>query len=93
MKFNGELSSEHSLIGGGPQETLLGMIEYLVQSNDAADCVKDDDRYKYIDDLTILEIISLSGVLIEFDCHHTVPSDIGVDQLYLPPGSFETQTT
>ena len=85
------MASEHSLIGGGPQGTLLGMIEYLVQSNDSADCVKDDDRYKFIDDLTILEIISLSGVLIEFDCNHTVPSDIGVDLLYLPPSSFETQ--
>ena len=79
VKFNGEISSEHSLIGGGPQGTLLGMIEYLVQSNDAADCVNDEDRYKYIDDLTILEMISLSGVLIEFDCYQTVPSDIGVD--------------
>ena len=81
------------IFGGGPQGTLLGMIEYLVQSNDAADCVNDEDRYKYVDDLTILEMISLSGVLIEFDCHYTVPSYIGVDQMYLPPAALQSKTT
>jgi hypothetical protein len=91
VKFNGKYSNEHSLIGGGPQGTLLGLIEYLVQSNDAADFVDAKDRFKYIDDLSILELIFLSGVLTEFDCYKTVPSDIGVDQLYLPPESFNTQ--
>ena len=28
------------LPGGGPQGTLLGLIEYFVQSNDNADCVE-----------------------------------------------------
>ena len=41
--------------------------------------------------LSILELIFLSGVLTEFDCYTTVPSDIGVDQLYLPPESYNTQ--
>ena len=91
VKFNGKYSQEHSLIGGGPQGTLLGLIEYLVQSNDAADFVDAKDRFKYIDDLSILELIFLSGVLTEFDCYTTVPSDIGVDQLYLPPESYNTQ--
>ena len=38
-----------------------------------------------------MELIFLSGVLTEFDCYTTVPSDIGVDQLYLPPESYNTQ--
>ena len=63
VKFNGKYSQEHSLIGGGPQGTLLGLIEYLVQSNDAADFIDAKDRFKYIDDLSILELIFLSGVL------------------------------
>jgi hypothetical protein len=37
VKFNGEMSQFLALIGGGPQCTLLGQIEYLVQSNDNAD--------------------------------------------------------
>ena len=89
VKFNGKISDEHSLIG--PQGTLLGLIKYLIQSNDAADCVSQEDRYKYIDDLSILELVFLSGVLTDFDCHRTVPSDIGVDQKYLPPESYRTK--
>ena len=92
VKFNGELSGEYGLVGGGPQGTLLGLIEYLVQSNDAADCIKDEDRFKYIDDLSILELLLLSGLLTEFNYHQTVPSDIGTDQLYLPPETFATQS-
>ena len=34
VKFNGAESNEMNLIGGRPQGTLLGLIEYLVQSND-----------------------------------------------------------
>ena len=44
VKYNGATSKEHSLVGGGPQGTLLGLIEYLVQSNDSADCVDEADR-------------------------------------------------
>ena len=49
VKFNGAISGEYSLIGGGPQGTLLGLIEYLVQSNDAADWISSEDRFKYIE--------------------------------------------
>ena len=60
VKFNGEMSEFLALIGGGPQGTLLGQIEYLVQSNDNADIVSPDDRFKYIDDLSVLQLICLS---------------------------------
>ena len=63
-----------------------------MSSNDAADCVSEEDRFRYIDDLSILELVFLSGLLREFDCLKTVPSDIGTDQLYLPPESYATQS-
>ena len=34
VRFNGELSEFLALIGGGPQGTLLGGLEYIAQSND-----------------------------------------------------------
>ena len=46
VKFNGEISELFTLIGGGPQGTLIGGIEYIVQSNDNADIVQPEDRYK-----------------------------------------------
>ena len=44
-----------------------------------------------MDDLNILEIISLASILVEYDYLHHVPSDIGIDQLYLSPRSCTTQ--
>ena len=92
VKFNGEESDVLPLIGGGPQGTLLGQIMYLVQSNDNADMVDPDDRFKYIDDLSILHIVSLAGLLSSYNFRSHVASDIGVDQLYLPASNFQTQT-
>ena len=91
VKFNGEESDLLLLIGGGPQGTLIGQLMYLVQTNHNADNVNPDDRYKYIDDLTILQIISLAGLLTEYDFQLHVASDVGIDQQYLPPTSYDVQ--
>ena len=91
VKFNGEVSKILTLIGGGPQGTLLGGTEYLVQSNDNADSVPDNDRFKYIDDLSILQLVCLAGLLLEYKFESHIPSDIAIDQLYLPPETFQTQ--
>ena len=91
VKFNGELSEFLELIGGGPQGTLLGQIEYLVQSNDNADIVSPDDRFKYIDDLSVLQLLCLSGLLIDYDFHQHVPSDVGVDDQFLPAEHYQLQ--
>ena len=91
VKFNGEISDLFSLIGGGPQGTLIGGIEYLVQSNDNADIVPPEDRFKYIDDLSVLQLIFLSGILVEYNFHEHVASDIGIDQKFLPPSSYDSQ--
>ena len=48
---HGEISKVLTLIGGGPQGTLLGGLEYMAQSNDNADIVKEKDCFKYVDDL------------------------------------------
>ena len=91
VKFNGELSDFLSLIGGGPQGTLLGQTEYLVQSNDNADSVPEDDRFKYIDDLSILQLICMTGLLIDYNFQQHVASDIGINDKFLPPESFNIQ--
>ena len=91
VKFNGEMSDFLILIGGGPQGTLLGGLEYLAQSNDNADIVSPRDRFKYIDDLSILQLILFTGLLTEYNFSQHVASDIGTDQLYLPSSSYNTQ--
>ena len=91
VKFNGEISDILTLIGGGPQGTLVGGIEYLVQSNDNADIVPPEDRFKYIDDLSVLQLVLLSGLLVEYNFHQHVASDVGIGMKYLPAETYNTQ--
>ena len=91
VKFNGEISEFLALIGGGPQGTLVGGLEYLVQSNDNADIVPPEDRFKYIDDLSVLQLVLLSGLLVEYNFYQHVASDVGIDEEYLPADNYSTQ--
>ena len=80
------------LIGGGPQGTLLGQIEYLVQSNDNADMVSPDDRFKFIDDLSFLQLVCLYGLVTDYDFFNHVASDMGIDEVYLAAEKYPTQS-
>ena len=79
VKWKGILSTIRKLNGGGPQGSLFGILEYLAQSNDNANMVSKEDRYKFVDDLTTLEIINLLFIEIStYDLEAHVPSDISV---------------
>ena len=93
VRYNDAYSSTHSLPGGGPQGSLVGLIEYFVQSNDNADCVDPDLRFKYVDDLSVLELIMLAGILSEYNFKQHVASDIGIDEKYVAPENLKTQDT
>ena len=92
VKFKGVNSAPKDLIGGGPQGTILGGLQYNI-SND--DCCREEidklDRYKYFDDLNILEFLILSDQLTDYDVKYHVPSDVGIGQPFLSPSKFETQ--
>ena len=79
VKWRGQLSSVRYLPGSGPQGSTFGVLEYLSQSNDNADNVPPEDRFKFMDDLTILEIINLASVgLASYNLKSQVPSNIPV---------------
>ena len=63
----------------------------LVQSNDNASSVPPDDRFKYIDDLSILQLLFLSGLLQNYNFQNHVASDIALDEKFVPPDTLETQ--
>ena len=48
--------------GGGPQGATLGILEYLSKSNESADWVGPEERFKFVVDLTVLEIVNLLTV-------------------------------
>ena len=62
VKWHGKRSEPRKTISGGPQGATLGILEYLSQSNKSADCVDEADRFKFIDDLFILEIVNLLAI-------------------------------
>ena len=78
----------------GPQESTIGNPENLAQSNDNADCVKCDERYKFVDVLTVLGKINL--LLIGMASHNThaqVRNDIASHNPKIPPENLQTQST
>ena len=93
VKWNKESSSIYTLNGGGPQGGLLGILEYLSQTNDNTDFLDEDDKFKFIDDLSILEIINLiSQGLATHNFKFQVASDIDIEHnQFLPQSSIKSQ--
>ena len=92
VAWHGCQSAPRKINGGGPQGATLGILEYLSQSNHSADCVSVEDRFKFIDDLTILEIVNLLTVgLSSFNVKQQIPSDIMENNQYIPPANLESQ--
>ena len=70
-----------------------GILEYLSQNNSCASFLADDERYKFIDDLSILEIIHLLSIgFASFNVKQQVPSDIAVGLDFLPPSNIAFQS-
>ena len=67
VKWHGLYSKVYSLPGGGPQGCYLGQLEYGSQSNDSGQCVSKEDRYKFVDDMSLLEWINLISCWIYFE--------------------------
>ena len=65
---------------------------YLAESNDNADMVNDDDGFKFIDDLSLLSFLCLAGLLTDYDIWQHIPSDIPVDEKYLPADLISAQS-
>ena len=92
VKWHGTESSRRSLNGGGPQGALWGILEYLSQSNNNTDFISPDRKFKFIDDLSILEIINLISIgVASYNFTHHVASDIPENGYYISPDNLLTQ--
>ena len=94
VKWQGVMSSPRDLPGGGPQGSTFGLLEYDVNSDSNANHVETKMKYKFVDDLSILDKINLViAALCSYYYKNHVPSDIGVDQKFLPAQSFNSQNS
>ena len=59
VRWHQVTSTERKLSGSGPQGSTLGLLEYLSQSNDNTQNIPQDMKYKWLDDLSVLEVINL----------------------------------
>ena len=70
----------------------LGIWEFLSQTNNNADCVPVEDRFKFVDDLTVLEVINLVNMTIEpYNITKHVPSDISTNNQYINGNQLNSQ--
>ena len=92
VKWHGCRSDTRKGKGGGPQGATIGLLEYLSQSNNCADVVNERERFRFLDDLSILEIVNLLTVgLTSFNLKQQVPSDIGTHNQYIPAHNLRSQ--
>ena len=74
VKWKNLYSEVKDIYGRGPQGGILGIIEYLSQSNDNADMIDPEEKFKFVDDLTLLEIVNLLMIgLSSFNIKSSVP--------------------
>ena len=93
VKWHGKMSKPTKLPGGGAMGASLGNWESLSQTNDNADCVPEDDRFKFVDDLTTLEVINLLTVgLSSVFLKSHVPSDIPTHGQFIEANKLNSQT-
>ena len=94
VKWNGVTSSKRDLNGGGPQGATFGVWEYLAQSNSNANCVDNQYRFKFVDDLTTLEKVNLLVTgLTSFNIKLSVPNDIPTHNQFIPQENLQSSKT
>ena len=61
----------------GPNEDFFGIFEYLSQFNDNCETVNQEDKFKFVDDLTALEMVDLLSIGISnFNVKMSILNDI-----------------
>ena len=64
----------------------------MVKSNQNANCVPENSRFKFVDDLTILEKITILCIgMTSFNMKQQVPNNILQTGLYIPNENLESQ--
>ena len=62
------------------------------QSNNNSDCVNEEDRFKFVDDLTILEIVNLLTIgIASFNINAQVPLDILDNNQIIPSSNLRSR--
>ena len=92
VKHHGIISESRHQPGSGAQGASLGNWEFLSQTNNNSDCVPEQDRFKYVDDLSILEIINLLNIgLTSHNFKSQIANDIPLHGQFIDKDNLLTQ--
>ena len=92
VKWRGVRSEPRKINGGWPQGATFGILGYLSQSNGNANMVEVDDRFKFIDDLSLLELIELCSVgIMAYNLNQHVPTDVPTHNQIIPAENLKSQ--
>ena len=91
MRYGGEVSDDQDIPGGGPQGGILGTLEYNSQSDGNSNFLTPKEKYKFIDDLSLLELLNLLMCgIASYNTKQQIPSDIGTEMEYIPADNLAT---
>ena len=86
------MKDKRELNGGLAQGSTFGLWEYLSQSNDNADCVNEEERFKFVDDLSFLEVVNLINVgIATYNVKQHVPSNIPTHNQIIKSDNLKSQ--
>ena len=92
VKWHNKISEPRSMPGSRTMGSNLGNWEFDSQTNDSANCVPQEDRFKFVDDLTVLEVINLLSIgIASHNMKQQVPNDIPEHGLIIPAGHLKSQ--
>ena len=92
VMWKGLYSETKDIYGGGPQGGFFGILSYLSQSNDNSDMVNPEEKFKFVDDLSLLELLNLISIGMScFNLKNSVPSDIPDHNGYISSENLKTQ--
>ena len=92
VKWHGKLSKSCNMPGSGAMGSTIGNYEFESQTNQNADCVPEEDRYKFVDDLSILEIVNLISIgLSSHNTRRQVPNDVPTHGQIIPNSHLLSQ--
>ena len=92
VKWHNKISEPQSMPGSGAMGSNLGNWEFDSQTNNNANSVPQDDRFKFVDDLTILEVINLINIgIASHNMKQQIPNDIPEHGQIIPAAHLRSQ--
>ena len=78
--------------GSGAMGSSIGNQEFSSQTNHNSDCVPKENRFKFVDDLSVLEIVNLISIGIEpYDIMKQVHNDLPIHGQLLDSQKLKSQ--